>query len=368
MKKIIPIFITVFALASCNAKEIEVVVTPIEANNIIQPQIVTDWLAQEEYDYAEMKTPINARTDLGDNLPIHFDFESTSNSKAYYVFIQEEGKEVNEAVKVDNNAFDFINYKINTRYTIWVNTSNNPKNNKNAYSFTTPDSYFRTITIDKVNNFRDLGDGRIMKQGMIYRSATFENNESADEENPWYISDLGKEQIKALNLKSEIDLRKDDEKKCVDSSYIGLKYLKAPLHYGGENILTYNKDENNNPLVIKNIFAFLGMEANYPIDFHCMRGTDRTGCIAFLIKGLLGYDWEALYRDYLFSNFYNIGSSVKKDNVYYSANPNVSTRYGNVIDHAEGETLQEKIYNYLSSDKVGVSTTTLDNIINILKA
>lgn len=42
---------------------------------------------------------------------------------------------------------------------------------------------------------------------------------------------------------------------------------------------------------------------------YCAIGTDRTGYVAFLINALLGVENEGLYRDYLFSNFGNIGTS-----------------------------------------------------------
>lgn len=359
-----------FCLVGCSAEKATISISPLPDKIEIYSDYVKDWFNQESYDYSDMDAHINARTDLGDNLPIHFTFNSSKAFKNYYVLVQEENSDYIPVYTIDTNEFDFINYKLNTNYTIWVKTDKNTPDDTyaNAVSFKTIDNYFRTITVDGVNNFRDLGDDKIIKQGLIYRSATLENNTSIDEENPVSISNLGRTQLARLNLKSEIDLRKDEEKAITDSSVVGLNYLKAPLHYGGNNILTYNQDGYNNPETIKSIFEFLGNRDNYPVDFHCVRGTDRTGCIAFLIKALMGYEWEALYRDFLFSNFYNIGSPVKKDNVYYERNPEVNTRYGNVIDHATGESLKEKTYNYLSSEAVGVSTAALDNIINILKA
>ena len=373
MKKIIPSLFIIFTLAGCSAKEVTFTIDPLPERIEIESSLVKDWFAQENYDKNDMDALIDARTDLGDNAPIRFTFKSSPSSKTAVAFIQEKGKSEIISVRLGSEReFELTNYKINTQYTVWV--SNNVKDyriNDSAVTFATPDAHFRTISIEGVNNFRDLGDDKIIKQGLIYRSATFENNDIIDEKNPINISGYGLALLDRLHLKSEIDLRKDEEKSVsyIDKSYIhdGIKYLKAPLHYGGDNILTYNKGDYNNPATIKTIFDFLGDVNNYPIDFHCVRGTDRTGCLAFLIKGLLGYEWEALYRDYLFSNFYNIGTSVKKDNIYYSVNPNVTTKYGNVIEQTEGDTLQEKIYNYLSSDKVGVDSQVLDSIINILK-
>ena len=356
----------------------------------VHSKLVEDYFKQEQYDYSKMDATINAKTDLGDNLPINIQFYwygfPPANSYKIKIYDKSDNKvvfeETTEETELEPSDYkspskrgeiNFINYKIGpaAEYILEVIPAlPDYPNYQTPYraSFTIPNGYFRTITVDGVNNFRDLGDGVHLKQGLIYRSATFENNTSANEDNPLSISELGKKQIAPLGLVSEIDLRKDDEKKVTDKSVIGLNYLKAPLYYGGQNILTYKNSEYNNPETIKTVFEFLGNKDNYPLNFHCVRGTDRTGCLAYLIKGLLGIEEEMLYRDFLFSNFYNIGSPVKLESVYYATNPNATTKYANVIKQTEGETLKDKIYNYLSSDKVGVSTETLDNIINILKA
>ena len=347
---------------------------PIKEDVAIHSELVSNYFKQEQYDYSKMDARINAKTDLGDNLPIHIDFnrDGYPETQSYKIKITDlsDNKIVLEK-QTEKGEIDFINYKIgpSSNYKITVTPIVNDKDST-PYSldFSVPSGYFRTITVDGVNNFRDLGDGIHLKQGMIYRSATFENNTSANEDNPLSITDLGKEQIAPLGLVSEIDLRKDDEKKVSDKSVLNLKYFKAPLYYGGQNILTYKNSEYNNPETIKSVFEFLGDKDNYPVNFHCVRGTDRTGCLAYLIKGLLGIEEEMLYRDFLFSNFYNIGSPVKLESVYYATNPNATTKYANVIKQTEGESLKDQIYNYLSSDKVGVSTQTLDTIINLLKA
>ena len=340
----------------------------------ITSELVDEYFKQEEYDYSKMNAAINAKTDLGDNLPIKITFqrEGYPATTGYRVKITDSGD--NKVVfeeETEKGEINFINYKIgpSASYNLAITPLVGEKESgTNNYQFTIPNGYFRTITVDGVNNFRDLGDGVHLKQGMIYRSATLENNTSANENNPLSITDLGKKQIASLGLVSEIDLRKDDEKKITDKSVIDLKYFKAPLYYGGQNILTYKNSEYNNPETIKSVFEFLGDKNNYPVNFHCVRGTDRTGCLAYLIKGLLGIEEEMLYRDFLFSNFYNIGSPVKLESVYYATNPNATTKYANVIKQTEGDTLKDKIYSYLSSDKVGVSTDTLDAIINLLKA
>ena len=316
-----------------------------------------------------MNPLINGRTDQGDNLPIHFSWSINPEApNIKYKVSFREGDKVFYEEEVTKPEIDFINYKLNTDYIFKIEPFLGEKSLPiHDYVFSIPRARVRTITIDGMNNFRDLGDGETMKQGMIYRSCTFVNNTTVDEDHPTAISELGKKQLETLGLVSHIDLRKEDEK-GKNEPVIVKKVFNTPLYYGGNNILTYKNSEYNNPETIKIIFTFLADSTNYPLDIHCVRGTDRTGCLAFLIKGLLGFEEEELFRDYLYSNFYNIGSPVKLDNILHKTNPNAITKYVNVLRQAEGMTLQEKIYNYLNSDKVGVSKTDLDKIINLLKA
>lgn len=142
--------------------------------------------------------------------------------------------------------------------------------------FSTADCQPRNIYCDGVTNMRDLGgwkteDGRRVKQGLLYRSGQWEKPGAS-----LVITDKGVATLQELGIVTEIDLRNEAVGK-VTKSAIEIEILA---------------DENN-----------------YPIVFHCAIGTDRTGYVAFLINTLLGVEKEALYRDYLFSNFGNLGAS-----------------------------------------------------------
>ena len=133
------------------------------------------------------------------------------------------------------------------------------------------------------------------------------------------------------------------------------------MYYGGENVLTYVGERNSflydNPARIKEFFELLSDRNNYPIDFHCAIGKDRTGCMAYLIEALCGMKEEYLYRDYLFSNFAKISGICKTDDI--------DDRYGATLKAYEGETLQEKTYKYLN-EVIGVESEKLDAIKDIL--
>ena len=123
-----------------------------------------------------------------------------------------------------------------------------------------------------------------------------------------------------------------------------------------ENLKVIESRNNINIEETKKFFSDLADESNYPMVFHCSIGTDRTGYLAYLIGGLLGVPQEELYRDYLYSNFGEIGDFRTLYNVkYYYMDP---------IDKYPGETLSEKVESYLL--EIGVPQSDIDAIRNIL--
>ena len=94
---------------------------------------------------------------------------------------------------------------------------------------------------------------------------------------------------------------------------------------------------------------------NLPVVFHCDIGTDRTGVMAYLCGALLGINTEDLERDYLFSNFGNIGGSRS------------ITNFRNVmsaLSSYQGSDLAAKTESYLKS--IGVWQSEIDAFRNIM--
>lgn len=207
--------------------------------------------------------------------------------------------------------------------------------------FSVEDKLPRNIYIDGVTNCRDMGgwtnaNGKRIKQGLLYRSARIENATTTGKKT--FFDELG--------IKSEIDLRMESE--IVNAFKDKLNYYPCCMGYDG-NILKINTES-----IIK-AFKVLGDEKNYPLDFHCSIGTDRTGMMACVMGALLGATPEQLYRDYLFSNFGNINGKRTESTI---------TSYLNIFNKKSGDTLSQKVYNYLVD--VGVSSTDIDNFIKIM--
>ena len=321
-------------------------------------------------------TPYNGNMSKSDPNPVRLTWKS---GKGQYLlrFTNDYNPEDETEYYTKDNPFDFYNPILGATYTVTIKYRGyHLVETTFKENVTVPGP--RNIRVEGVENFRDIGgwgrfvDGEYktyMKQGMIYRSGRF--NEDKAESITLNITNSGMKEVNNhLKIKTEIDLRRTSTNEVgslTNKSVLGdgVKYVQLPMVYGGENILTFkgkvSKDdyEYNNPAMIKQFFELLADSKNYPINYHCSIGKDRTGCLSYLLEGLMGFDQETMYRDYMFTNFANAGMCKLTD---------ITDRYGKTIaDYANGESLQEKVYNYLN-EVVGVSTTDLNNVINILKA
>ena len=108
---------------------------------------------------------------------------------------------------------------------------------------------------------------------------------------------------------------------------------------------------------IRDVFALLADENNYPIYFHCSIGTDRTGVIAWLVNGLCGVSEKDLWRDYLFSNFGVINGSRRTG---------IEGDYVLRMRLTSGDTFAEKIYNFLKNT-ARVPESDMQAVIRIMK-
>ena len=216
-----------------------------------------------------------------------------------------------------------------------------------SYTFSTKQGTIRNLYVPGTTNWRDLGnyetsDGKRIKQGLIYRSAAFgfydgETKSTIDQET---INTIKYD----LKIKSDIDLAGVQGIDGVNRYYYRMEYS------GISNLI----DDAGNKKSIKSVFETLGDSNKYPAVFHCTRGRDRTGAVAFLLEGYLGVSQEDLTRDYLFTNFSSSNS----------CNISVVNTYISYLNGFEGNTLQQKIESYLLS--IGVTQSTLTNIESIL--
>ena len=275
----------------------------------------------------------------------------SSNEYEVKISKNENMEEIVTTYVTSDNFITAYNFEINETY-YWYAFNSDGKTKVN--SFTTNCYAPRSLNIEGLTNARDLGgysigEGKYTKQGVIYRTSRFNENETTD----LLITESGiNEMVNRLKIKSELDIRRVDNNESggITESPLGssVNYYSVPMKSGG-NCILLNKE------VLKDAFAIFGNKDNYPIVMHCSIGTDRTGMLAFLIHALLGVSEEDLYKDYLYSNFANIGKS---------RSPSTIKDYIGTINSSMGDTFAEKTKNYLID--AGVSEQDINTLIEMM--
>ena len=257
--------------------------------------------------------------------------------------------------------------------------------------FTTEAVAPRLVRVDGIPNVRDLGgriglDGRRVRQGLVYRSGGLNNNA-----NKYYtkeeiekmleqgnlvesVPELSKKEAEGivsakkqgkkidykhlvkkwepaskprltdktraymrdtLGIRTDIDLRTDRECYGMKGSPLGegVKWVHVSSScYGGMAGVEGKK-------AFAEVFRVFLDKANYPIDFHCIAGADRTGALAFILNGLLGVEEEELWKDWEVTAF----QKSKLDFVH-------KTRFEKLVavfDAYPGVTINERIVAYV---------------------
>ncbi len=142
---------------------------------------------------------------------------------------------------------------------------------------------------------------------------------------------------RVLGIRSDIDLRRDDE--CYGMKGSPLGDGATWFHYSSKAYGTMQSDEGKTAFT--KVFKVFLDEKNYPIDFHCIAGQDRTGAVAFILGALLGMAEEDLYLDWETTGFWN-----------GSANFCHARLFNHLVagfDKWPGETVNERVEAYVLS-------------------
>ena len=266
-------------------------------------------------------------------------------------------------------------------------------------SFKTEDRAPRIVTLEGIRNARDFGgwkglDGRRVKQGMMLRTGGLNNNAKSVYYSYEEILDLFKQgKLEGAGVgRSAAELSREYASKLGRGNGIDKNFLRlikeAPKGPGTERLTAADRDYLLNFWKMKSdldlrgdwetfgmLFSPLGKdvnwfhyetksgycgfvspvgracqalnvsvlvnEKNFPVDFHCIGGTDRTGTMAYLLNGFLGVDEEDLIRDYEMS--FIGGGGV--DSRHYSW----LTGLVKAVRELPGETIADKIWGYYRS-------------------
>ena len=332
-------------------------------NELTEPQEIHTQ-AQKTYleytgDYSTLTSSIipNGQTHQSDSLPVTVTFNYTApygKTVSKYSIVCGKESDLSDGYQVDGNttkSLSFYNPYLGRNYYKLIATfSDNTTEESAIHHFDVDSQWPRNLTISGMTNCRDMGgrvleDGGVFKQGLIYRT-------SGKGQNGNLTSATTEEMVGHLGMKTEVNLA--DSNYALSLSGTTLKSMSMTPN-GGLNHFSRNTE------LVKDFFELLADSNNYPVFYHCMIGTDRTGLCAILLNGLLGVSLNEIYQDYMFSNFGKIGTQRV---IATASGMHDIKGYITNINSLPGATFKNKVYNCLLS--IGLSRQTLDAVINNL--
>ena len=143
--------------------------------------------------------------------------------------------------------------------------------------------------------------------------------------------------LKALGIRSDIDLRGAGECWGMEGSPLGPTVTWWHYSSGSYSQMTNNFGRG----AFTHVFRVFLDPANYPIDFHCIAGQDRTGAVAFILNALLGVDEEELWRDWEATGFWNPNPDFNHVRLF--------NKLVSAFDGFPGDTINERVEAYVLS-------------------
>ena len=117
---------------------------------------------------------------------------------------------------------------------------------------------------------------------------------------------------KRFGIRSDIDLRSDAE--CAGMTGSPLGETVTWFHYSSS---AYGGMQNKaGKEAFAKVFKVFLDRKNYPIDFHCIAGQDRTGAVAFILNALLGVEEDQLALDWEVTGYWNTSSKFCHKSLY----------------------------------------------------
>ncbi len=274
-------------------------------------------------------------------------------------------------------------------------------------SFVTEDIVPRLIRVPGVPNIRDMGgrmiNGRRVRQGLVYRSSGLNNNakgifytydEIVQLEAEGKLSGMGylgakySKTLKAgkeldrnylrlkkpcpsapgtarlteewreymcrkLGIKTDIDLRSNHERFGMTGSPLGLGVKLVTMEDEYHGYAAVHKQGMEDTRRVLRVFLD---RANYPIDFHCIGGADRTGTVATILHGILGLEDDEIWKDYQVTAWQGGVNDAKHLGWF--------TKFVESFDAFDGTTLAERIQKYVIG--LGFTQKDLDTIRDIM--
>ena len=289
-----------------------------------------------------------------------FDLADLDDAETYYIEISKnENMEGSKIYTFTEKSYAYKSAEIGTHYYYRAATSEaglaSAAVKTKASAMIAP----RNIEVGGVVNFRDIGgwktslvEGAYIKQGLYYRCGEFNKTSAANAKN---ITDEGKEVIKELGIKVDIDMRDSSRVDALNgvspaaSDDWEMEVVKGSIPSGTESTRFSGFADQ-----YKTIFEKIAEADEKPIALHCANGADRTGIVCYFLLALLGASEEDCGRDYSFTRF--AGERDVDHTVEFDG-------WVSATKALEGDTLAEKMKNHLMSK--GIKEETLEHIREI---
>ena len=159
--------------------------------------------------------------------------------------------------------------------------------------------------------------------------------------------------LKRFGIKTDIDLRTDGECFGMTGSPLGpvVNWVHVSSSaYGGMT-------EDVGKRAFAKVFRVFLDEKDYPIDFHCIAGQDRTGAVAYILNGLLGVDEDQLALDWETTGFWNRNNGIRHKG-----------RYDKLVEcfvkHYPAPTVRERLEKYVLS--IGFAEADIEKFRSIM--
>ena len=172
----------------------------------------------------------------------------------------------------------------------------------------------RWVRVEKIPNLRDVGglptvDGKVLKRGLLFRSAGWNDNAKTPKDKPeseWTVgksrlTEKGRKELAALGIRTDLDLRSPRECWGMSASPLGPEVNWVRIPFGHYEVIDTNPTCRE---AVRKAFALLAEEKSYPLVFHCIGGADRTGCLALMVQALCGVDEETCLKDWELTGCY----------------------------------------------------------------
>ena len=327
---------------------------------------VANYLNKEEF-----KDTANQGHNKPDGLTLSWDKGSMDYTTATIKYATKADMSDALSVATSGTSVKINNLLANTKYYYQLSyVKGTTLYKSNIATFETAD-YIRFIDMGLVYNVRDMGNyktsfGGRVKQGLVYRGSelTPKQYQDGNGTHPKNVdAEILQLQKDVLKISVEIDHRSSSEAPNLPPSPLNTDEFPVEYRRDGYKVSAYTSFLTAGNTEIQNIYkAFADADTKH-VYYHCIGGADRTGCVGFVLLGVLGVSYIDAVTDfevttatnYPRSRYFNNGSAP-----YYSRFPEFLEAFAKASWFNANKSFKENCEAFLKSK--GVTAETIEKI------